>query len=43
MAFVQPFKITVAQSAIDRLHQKLDLTYFPEELDESGWEYGAAL
>lgn len=43
MASIRSFKITVPKSAIERLHQKLELTDLPNEIDEADWEYGAAL
>jgi hypothetical protein len=43
MATIRPFKINVSETAIKRLHQKLDLTNLPEELDGAEWEYGASL
>ena len=38
-----PFKISVSDSQISLLKQKLDLATFPDELDEAGWSYGAPL
>ena len=43
MPVIQPFKISVPESTIERLRQKLELTNFPSELDDANWEYGAAL
>lgn len=43
MDSIRPFKINVSESAIGRLHQKLELTNFPSELDAAGWEYGVPL
>ncbi|KAG7089120.1 hypothetical protein E1B28_010828 [Marasmius oreades] len=37
------FKISVAEEAISLLKQKLELTRLPDELDESGWDYGVPL
>ncbi|KAK7053623.1 alpha beta-hydrolase [Favolaschia claudopus] len=38
-----PFKISIPQALLDRLQQKLALTTLPNELDGSGWDYGAPL
>ncbi|KAJ6550584.1 Alpha/Beta hydrolase protein [Mycena vulgaris] len=38
-----PFKISVPDASIDRLHQKLKLTTLPDELDGAGWDYGVPL
>ncbi|KAJ6498718.1 Alpha/Beta hydrolase protein [Mycena vulgaris] len=38
-----PFKISIPDASIDRLHQKLKLTTLPDELDGAGWEYGVPL
>lgn len=44
MASVKPFKISVPDSDIDRLKQKLSLATFPQDVDFSGsWDYGAPL
>lgn len=37
------FKITIPDSDLARLQQKLELATFPDELDDAGWEYGAPL
>lgn len=37
------FKISVPESEIALLRQKLELTRLPDELDEVGWQYGAPL
>ncbi|EAU86115.1 epoxide hydrolase [Coprinopsis cinerea okayama7 len=39
----QPFKIAVSDSEIDLLRKKLELTRFPDELEEAGRAYGAPL
>jgi len=39
----QPYKISVPQSKLDKLKQKLALVEFPDELPESGWDLGAPL
>ena len=43
MASIRPFKIEVPNGAIERLHQKLEIANFPDELEAADWEYGAAL
>ena len=39
----QPFKLHVPNAEIDTLRKKLELTRFPDELEDAGWEYGAPL
>jgi Epoxide hydrolase N terminus len=39
----KPFQIAVSDADIELLHKKLDLTRFPDELDDSGKEYGSPL
>jgi microsomal epoxide hydrolase len=41
MATIEPFKIAVPESQIERLKQRLELTSFPNELEEPSWEYGS--
>lgn len=43
MASSQLFTIDVPQAQIDRLKQKLALAEFPDELADSGWDYGCPL
>ena len=38
-----PFKINIADEAIADLRQRLALTKFPDELEESDWDYGVPL
>jgi pimeloyl-ACP methyl ester carboxylesterase len=38
-----PYRISVPDEAIARLQAKLELTTFPDELEEAGWAYGAPL
>ncbi|KIJ65505.1 hypothetical protein HYDPIDRAFT_110600 [Hydnomerulius pinastri MD-312] len=38
-----PFTISIADEKLDILRQKLELTTFPDELDDAGWKYGAPL
>lgn len=39
----QPFEYVIPQTAIDNMKQKLHLTQFPDELEDSGWDYGTPL
>ncbi|KAI9061986.1 alpha/beta-hydrolase [Trametes sanguinea] len=39
----QPFTLSIADDDIDLLHKKLNLTRFPNELENAGWDYGAPL
>jgi pimeloyl-ACP methyl ester carboxylesterase len=43
MADVQPFTISIPDSELSDLKTRLSLARFPDELDESGWDYGAPL
>lgn len=43
MSSIQRYQISVAQSKVDTLQKKLALTTLPDELDNSGWDYGAPL
>lgn len=44
MSSIKPFQISVSDSDIDRLKQKLSLTTFPQDVDFSNsWDYGAPL
>ncbi|KAF8890005.1 Alpha/Beta hydrolase protein [Gymnopilus junonius] len=38
-----PFKIAVPDEKVALLKQKLGLTNFPDEIEESGWDYGVPL
>ncbi|KAF9555263.1 alpha/beta-hydrolase [Agrocybe pediades] len=38
-----PFKISVSDERLYELKQKLALTVFPDELEDSGWDYGLPL
>lgn len=40
---IKPYTISVPDEKLQRLAQKLDLATFPDELDDSGWDYGAPL
>ncbi|KAH9920474.1 Alpha/Beta hydrolase protein [Fomitopsis serialis] len=39
----QPFTISVPDADLALLHEKLDLTRFPDELDDAAWNYGVPL
>jgi hypothetical protein len=43
MSSEAPFKIAIPDEKLAHLHAKLDLATFPDELDDSGWQYGAPL
>ena len=43
MAAIKPYSISIPQSSLDQLQQKLSFATFPDELDEAGWDYGAPL
>lgn len=43
MSTVTPYTISVPDSALAVLSQKLSTARFPDELDEAGWDYGAPL
>lgn len=43
MSGVKPYKISVLESRLTKLKQKLALTDFPNELDGAEWAYGAPL
>lgn len=38
-----PFNVSVSDSQLLLLRQKLDLTTYPDELEDAGWKYGAPL
>ena len=40
---IEPFQITVAQEILDDLHSRLARTRWPDEVEASGWRYGANL
>jgi hypothetical protein len=40
---ITPFTIAVPDTEISRLKSKLSLSSFPDELDDSAWDYGAPL
>jgi len=43
MSIEQLFQITIADDALAALKAKLELTTFPDEVEDAGWEYGAPL
>ena len=43
MASIESYSVSVPDSELEKLAQKLSLTSFPDELDEAGWDYGAPL
>lgn len=43
MATVTPYTVAVSDDRLDRLRKKLELTEFPDELDDAGWDYGTPL
>ncbi len=43
MASATPFTVAVPDERLDRLRAKLELTEFPDELEDAGWDYGAPL
>ena len=40
---VRPFKIDIDQSVLDDLQARLNLTRWPDEVTDSGWDYGSNL
>ena len=40
---VHSFRIDIPQARLDDLHTRLDLTRWPDELPDAGWDYGASL
>ncbi|KIK93815.1 hypothetical protein PAXRUDRAFT_828591 [Paxillus rubicundulus Ve08.2h10] len=38
-----PFTIAITDQQLETLRHKLELTTFPDELEDAGWEYGAPL
>ncbi len=43
MASVTPFSVAVPNDRLEKLRARLELTEFPDELDDAGWDYGAPL
>lgn len=43
MAPPHDFKIAIPDSSLELLYKKLELSTFPDELEDAGWAYGAPL
>ena len=43
MSLIQKYTIDVPQQELDLLQKKLELATLPDELEDSGWDYGAPL
>lgn len=43
MMAIFPYKISIPNTAIERLRQKLSVADLPDELDEVGWDIGSPL
>lgn len=43
MASIDPYTISIPDSELEKLSQKLSLASFPDEIDEANWDYGAPL
>ncbi|GIC91181.1 epoxide hydrolase [Aspergillus udagawae] len=43
MNIIRPFNISISDSQLDLLNQKLQSASFPDELDAAGWELGVPL
>ena len=43
MASVKPFTVNIPTERLEKLRARLELTEFPDELDDAGWDYGAPL
>lgn len=37
---VEPFQIDVPEAELEDLHARLDRTRWPDELPDTGWDYG---
>jgi epoxide hydrolase len=40
---VEPFKITISQEVLDDLKERLKRTRWPDEVENTGWDYGTNL
>ncbi len=40
---IQPFSIHIPQTVLDDLHTRLEQTRWPDEIDDSGWDFGSNL
>lgn len=43
MASIDPYTITVPDTELEKLAQKLSVASLPDELDDASWGYGASL
>ncbi|KAL8988387.1 MAG: hypothetical protein Q9169_008564, partial [Polycauliona sp. 2 TL-2023] len=43
MASIQPYQSSIPDARLDLLKRKLSLASLPDELEDSGWDYGAPL
>ena len=43
MSSIEPFTVSILDSELERLAAKLSSASFPDELEDSGWDYGAPL
>jgi microsomal epoxide hydrolase len=43
MESITPYQIAISDDQLQQLHQKLEHTSFPDELDASGWDMGVPL
>lgn len=43
MASIDPYTISVPDSELERLTQKLSFASFPDEIEDANWDYGAPL
>ena len=43
MSDITPFRISIPESRLERLKQKLALADFPDEIQGAGWDYGTPL
>jgi hypothetical protein len=40
---IEPYKVSIPQETLEDLHQRLERTRWPDEVDQAGWRYGANL
>ena len=40
---IEPYRVSIPDSKLEQLHQKLSLAHFPDELNGAEWAYGAPL
>ena len=43
MTSPSPYTIAVPEPALQRLHSRLEIADFPDEIDDAEWDYGAPL